>query len=109
MSTEPLTDVINAGSSSLKFNIYQGKQRILVGRVDRFGVDASASAIGPNGETITPPDLSTKSPAAPSEALPAILQWARGRRMEALGHRIVHDGLQHSRPARVAPELLTEL
>ena len=45
--------------------------------------------------------------------LPAILPWARerlgDRRLAALGHRVVHGGLHHSRPARVTPELLAEL
>ena len=31
------------------------------------------------------------------------------RRLAALGHRVVHGGLHHSRPARVTPELLAEL
>jgi acetate kinase len=41
------------------------------------------------------------------------LPWAREklgyRRLAALGHRVVHGGLNHSRPARVTPELLAEL
>jgi acetate kinase len=49
----------------------------------------------------------------PSEVLPAIISWARerfgDRRLAALGHRVVHGGLHHSRPARVTPELLAEL
>jgi acetate kinase len=49
----------------------------------------------------------------PSEVLPALLPWARerlgDRRLAALGHRVVHDGLRYSRPARLTPELLTEL
>jgi acetate kinase len=49
----------------------------------------------------------------PSEVLPAILPWGReklgNRRLDALGHRVVHGGLRHSRPARVTPELLAEL
>ena len=52
-------------------------------------------------------------PASPSEVLPAMLPWAReqlgGRRLAALGHRVVHGGARHSKPARVTPELLDEL
>jgi acetate kinase len=112
-STEPLIGVINAGSSSLKFSIYEGDRPVLAGQVDRIGVHPSASATGPNGEVIAPPDLGTRLPAVPSEVLPAILRWARDRlgdrRLAALGHRVVHGGLHHSRPARVTPELLAEL
>jgi acetate kinase len=81
--------------------------------VDGIGVHPSARATGSHGEAISPPDLGTKPPSAPDEALPAILQWVRmrlgERRLAALGHRVVHGGLHHSRPARVTPQLLAEL
>jgi acetate kinase len=112
-STEPLISVINAGSSSVKFSFYEGERRILAGQVDGIGAHPSASATGPNGEKLEPPDLGPKPPTVPSEVLPAILPWARqrlgDRRLAALGHRVVHGGLHHSRPARVTPELLAEL
>src|SRR5271156_1036488 len=112
-AAEPLIGVINAGSSSVKFSFYEGERRILTGQVDGIGANPSASAIGPDGEKLDPPDLGTKPPTVPSEVLPAILTWARewlgDRRLAALGHRVVHGGLRHSRPARVTPELLAEL
>jgi acetate kinase len=112
-TVEPLIGVINAGSSSVKFSFYEGEQGILSGQVDGTGAHPSASATGPDGEKLEPPDLGTKPPTVPSEVLPAILPWARerlgNRRLDALGHRVVHGGLHHSRPARVTPELLAEL
>src|SRR5215813_5730662 len=112
-ATEPLIGVMNAGSSSLKFSFYEGERRILTGQVDGIGARPSASATGPNGEAVAPPDLGTKPPAVPSEVLPAILPWAKerlgDRRLAALGHRVVHGGMRHSRPARVTPGLLAEL
>src|SRR5216683_1894183 len=113
VTTEPLIGVINAGSSSLKFSFYEGERRILAGQVDGLGARPSASATGPAGEAIVPPDLGAAPPATPSEVLPAVLPWARerlgARRLAALGHRVVHGGMHHSRPARVTPELLGEL
>src|SRR4051812_22613437 len=112
-SPEPLIGVINAGSSSVKFSFYEGDRRILTGQVEGIGAHPSAIAAGPNGEKLAPPDLGTKPPTVPSEVLPAILPWAREkldhRRLAALGPRVVHGGLHHSRPARVTPELLAEL
>src|SRR6516162_8305559 len=112
-TSQPLIGVINAGSSSVKFSFYEGEQRILAGQVDGIGAHPSASAEGPKGEKIAPPDLGAKPPTVPSEVLPAILPWAReqlgARHLAALGHRVVHGGLRHSRPARVTPELLAEL
>ncbi len=110
---EPLIGVINAGSSSLKFSVYEGERRLLSGQVDGLGARPSASAAGPDGEAIAPPDLGATPPSTPSEVLPAVLPWTRerigGRQLAALGHRVVHGGLHHSRPARVTPELLAEL
>jgi acetate kinase len=113
-ATEPLIGVINAGSSSVKFSFYEGEKRLLAGQVDGIGAHPSASATGPNNEAVAPPDLGAKSPAVPSEVLSAIIPWARerlgaDRRLAALGHRVVHGGMRHSEPARVTPELLTEL
>jgi acetate kinase len=112
-ATEPVIGVINAGSSSVKFSFYEGERRILGGQVDGIGAHPSASATGLNGEKLDLPDLGTKPPTVPSEVLPAILPWAReklgDRRLDALGHRVVHGGLHHSRPGRVTPELLAEL
>jgi acetate kinase len=112
-ATEPLIGVVNAGSSSLKFSFYEGEKRLLSGQVDGIGARPKASATGSNGETIAPPETGGKDITTPSELLPALLPWARdrlgGRRLAALGHRIVHGGLRHSRPALVTRELLGEL
>ena len=112
-AAEALIGVINAGSSSLKFSFYEGERRLLTGQVDGLGVRPSASATGPDGEAIVPPDLGAAPPSTPSELLPAIIPWARerlgARRLAALGHRVVHGGLRHSKPARVTSELLEEL
>ena len=110
---EPLIGVINAGSSSLKFSIYEGEKRLLGGNIDGIGVRPKATASDANGKPIAPPDFAGSPPGSPSEALPAILPWARQylgtRRLAALGHRVVHGGMRHSKPARVTPELLAEL
>ena len=110
---EPLIGVINAGSSSFKFSIYEGEKRLLAGNIDGIGVRPIAIATDANGDPIAPPDFARSVPASPSEVLPTILPWARRhlgtRRLTALGHRVVHGGIRHSKPARVTPELLAEL
>jgi acetate kinase len=110
---EPLIGVINAGSSSLKFSIYEGEKRFLAGNIDGIGVHPNATATDANGDPIAPPDFARSIPASPSEVLPAILPWARQhlgtRSLAALGHRVVHGGMRHSKPARVTPDLLAEL
>jgi acetate kinase len=112
-ATEPLIGVLNAGSSSLKFSFYEGEKRLLSGQVDGIGIHPRVSASGPDGRPIAPPELGSKPATVPSELLPALIPWARrqlgDRPLAALGHRVVHGGMRHSRPARVTAELLGEL
>ena len=117
-NTEPLIGVINAGSSSLKFTIYEGENRLLSGDVDGLGGFpsarvATARVTGSDGRAIPPPEFHTSAPATPSEALALMLPWARqalgGRRLDVVGHRVVHGGTRHSKPLRVTPQLIAEL
>jgi acetate kinase len=111
-AVDPLIGVINAGSSSLKFAFYEGERRIILGQIAGLGTQPRASAYGRDGEELTPPILAAR-PATASEALPAVLPWAKealgGRRLDALGHRVVQGGMQHIGHERVTPKLLAEL
>lgn len=111
--SDGLIGVINAGSSSLKFSLYEGDALQLSGQVDGIGVRPAAKARNGAGEAIDAPDLSASPPATPAEALLALLPWLRGhiggRPLAALGHRVVHGGPHHDRPKRVTPALLEEL
>jgi acetate kinase len=110
---EPLIGVINAGSSSVKYAFFEGERRLLSGQAGTSAEHAAITAIGADGSAVPPPDLAAAAVAAPGELVPALLRWAGerfgGRKLAALGHRVVHGGLGHSRPARVTPELLAEL
>ncbi len=112
-AVEPLIGVINAGSSSLKFSFYEGETRLLSGQVEGIGAHPAAQAVGADGKAIEPPAFVGQPPASPSEVLPAMLSWAREqlgeRQLAALGHRVVHGGARHAKPARVTPELLADL
>lgn len=112
-TAEPLIGVVNAGSSSVKFAFYEGDRRMLSGQADISAGRAAITAVGAEGGALPPPDLATAALAEPGALLPALLGWASerlgGRKLAGLGHRVVHGGLHHSRPARVTPELLAEL
>ncbi|PWS35195.1 acetate kinase [Falsiroseomonas bella] len=111
--TDGLIGVVNAGSSSLKFSIYAGDDCLLNGQVDGIGVRPAAKARTGAGEALPPPDLSAAPPATPADALVALMpwlqEWLAGRRLSAIGHRVVHGGPNHAAPARVTPAMLDEL
>ena len=110
---EPVIAVFNAGSSSLKFAFYEGDQGILSGQVDGIGVRPAAKASAADGTALEPPNLASAAPTTPSDVLPVLIPWAKeklgGRRLAALGHRVVHGGMRRVRPERITRELLAEL
>ena len=109
----PLVGVVNAGSSSLKFSIFEGERCLLDGQVDGIGARPGFRAKDASGASLDGPPPAGSGPADPAEALHWILPWLRdrlgGRPLAALGHRVVHGGAAHGRPARVTPALLEEL
>ena len=109
----PLVGVVNAGSSSLKFSVFEDDRCILSGQVDGIGVRPGLRALDASGAPVPGPDLGQAPPRTPAEALLVLLPWLRdrlgGRTLAALGHRVVHGGPRHDRPARVSAALLEEL
>ena len=73
--------VLNAGSSTLKFALFEGSNRAL-------------------GETV-------EIGIAP--AFEAVFERLEGRTPRAVGHRIVHGGETFTAPVRIAPDTLAEL
>lgn len=110
---EPVIAVFNAGSSSLKFAFYEGVHEILSGQFDGIGTRPAAKAFAADGTALEPPNLAPAAPTTPSDLLPVLIPWAKeklgGRRLVALGHRVVHGGMRRVRPERVTRELLAEL
>jgi len=102
---------LNAGSSSIKFALYESgfwSAPVLRGKLDQRG---AAKATLSWTQTGAPSEQ--KNLEVPSHELAArLLDWLDGRaelaRVKGIGHRIVH-GLAHAEPARVTPELLQEL
>jgi len=102
---------INAGSSSIRFAIYDGLTlRLCAGgvldRVDTAGMRLIVD--GADGRRVSQ-RLRGKGHRA---AIGALLDWLDRQptlpAIAAVGHRIVH-GMKHSAPARVTPQLLAEL
>ena len=112
MTDSPLIGVVNAGSSSVKFALFEGEQRLLSVLIDGIGVRPQARARDASGAPVAPPSLDPP-PATPADVVPALFAWLRdrlgGRRLDALGHRVVHGGLHHARPERVSAPLMAEL
>ncbi|WP_116082654.1 acetate/propionate family kinase [Tropicimonas sp. IMCC34011] len=106
---------LNAGSSSLKFSVYEagaqtgrGPAKILGGQIEPLG-PAARLTLDEAGET----RVTEIGPAGMGEAIGTILVTLQrrlaGRRVAAVGHRIVHGGTDFDRPVRLTPGVLKRL
>ncbi len=108
--------VLNAGSSSLKFRVYecsaQSQWRTAVrGAIDGVGSAARLSADDGAGNELA--DSRLPEVRDPRGALDALDAWLRrryaGGRVAGVGHRVVHGGSRYAEPIVVTPEVLRDL
>jgi acetate kinase len=109
--------VLNAGSSSLKFCVYQpadaGAWRLEArGQIEGLGTSPRFSAKDDAGRTLDEqrPDGSVRDART---ALDFLAAWLRtrfqGTRVLGVGHRVVHGGARYAAPTLVTPEVLENL
>lgn len=108
--------VVNAGSSSLKFQLYDAvgdtTARLLKGQIDGIGVRPRLRATTADGSEVTDrnydpgevPDL----PSAVREMRALLARYA-GHRMIAIGHRVVHGGPDFAAPVMIDVDVLARL
>ncbi|HKP67783.1 MAG TPA: acetate/propionate family kinase [Pyrinomonadaceae bacterium] len=108
--------VLNAGSSSLKFCVFQRPgyhawRLASRGQIEGIGTAPHLSAKNDEGEKLIDEDLTGVETG--SEAIEALSGWLRskyaGARVLGVGHRVVHGGPKYDRPTIVDKEVLKEL
>jgi acetate kinase len=111
------TLVLNAGSSSLKFCVYQRPQganwRLEArGQIEGIGTSPRFSAKDADGTSLAEVKLDPNVNDGRS-ALDTLANWLRSRyagsRVLGVGHRVVHGGAKYTQPIIVTPEVLTGL
>jgi len=109
--------VINAGSSSLKFCVYQRPADVAWrlearGQIDGIGTTPRFSAKDEAGRSLTDDTLDT-SVRDGRAALDVLAAWLRahygGSRVLGVGHRVVHGGARHAGPCVITPEVIDDL
>src|SRR5215217_7397144 len=107
--------VLNAGSSSLKFCVFErppgeGWHLEARGQVEGIGASPRLSVKGANGESMASQDVAARDG---SEAIDTLATWLRskygGSRVLGVGHRVVHGGARFAGPTIITPEVLAEL
>ena len=107
--------VLNAGSSSLKFCVFErpvGERWHLEsrGQIEGIGTAPRLSVKDEIGHSLVKKDVPAKDG---SEAIAALAEWLRsmygGSRVLGVGHRVVHGGARFSGPTIIDTEVMKEL
>jgi acetate kinase len=107
--------VINAGSSSIKFAIYEASEKegcLFQGQVEGIGVTPHLTVTDATGAGIEDRSFDPKG-FDHGAATREIIGLARGKLAEGsvigVGHRVVHGGLKYASPVRVTEIVLGDL
>lgn len=109
--------VLNAGSSSLKFAVFEehgaGLRRMLAGSIRDLGLSPRFIARNGEGEVLVTREWEEGALPGHEEAMaylfdtmPALLQ---GHHVRAVGHRVVHGGEHYTAPVRIDADALRAL
>ena len=110
--------VLNAGSSSIKFQLFavaEGDhlERILKGQFDGIGVQPRLISTGRNGEELRNERWDANEvgnvPAALDKVIGFLVGEIGGQLPSAIGHRVVHGGIGYSQPTLVTDEVIAQL
>ena len=109
--------VVNAGSSSLKFQLFAMEpgsrvKRLLKGQLDGIGVRPRLRATKGDGAIAIDRMFSPEEVRDLPAAIQVTAEWLRGTEnvdLAAIGHRVVHGGPEYSEPILVSPEVLDRL
>ena len=109
--------VVNAGSSSVKFQLYGTEgagdlKRLVKGQMDGIGVRARLRASGADGKTLVDQTYSVEEVPDLPAAMLKVGAWLRETQkvsLVAVGHRVVHGGPDYDRPVIVDDQVLTRL
>ncbi|MBE7637531.1 acetate/propionate family kinase [Sneathiella sp. P13V-1] len=102
---------INAGSSSLKFAIYEAEEKdqpLYNGQVEAIGLTPKLIVNRNDEKTIKKVEAQTAA-----EALMAIFTFIKDElpdlQISAIGHRIVHGGIEFEKPVKINAEVIDKL
>ena len=107
--------VINAGSSSIKFAIFQDdsdKSLLFRGQVENIGIAPKLTVQSPHGKSLVEREWGAKElnhRSATRIILQTCIALLGGRAVEGIGHRVVHGGTHFTAPALVTKDVVASL
>ena len=107
--------VFNAGSSSIKFAIFDNDDPdgiLFKGQVENIGVAPKLSVDDGSGGTLIEKEWKAKEvdhKSATTIILETAIGLLGGRSIPAIGHRVVHGGTKFAAPVVISPEVIAQL
>jgi acetate kinase len=109
--------VVNAGSSSVKFRVYETGaapplRQLVSGQIDGIGVRPRLRATGAQDEDLIDRRYDAKELPDVATAMRTAGAWLQSEQkltFVAIGHRVVHGGPQYDRPTLVNEKVLDDL
>jgi acetate kinase len=107
--------VLNAGSSSIKFAVYEGGSSDSVlfrGQLQQIGTAPRLHAENAHGEVVADrnwPAEALDQRAATMELVTTVADLVRGTPVSGVGHRVVHGGTKYAAPVRVDSQVMASL
>lgn len=110
--------VLNAGSSSLKFCVFERPvekawRLEARGQIEGIGTSPRLAVKDERGETLADEQLETVKLHDGRDAVECLAGWLRsnygGSRVLGVGHRVVHGGSEFSSPVIIDPRILSDL
>jgi acetate kinase len=106
--------VINAGSSSIKFALYEAETESLLyrGKIEQIGIEPHLQVSDAKGAAVVErrwPAKGLDHRAATQEILETGRSLVAGAPVAAVGHRVVHGGTKYALPLRIDREVIAEL
>src|SRR5262245_14232781 len=108
--------VINAGSSSLKFQVFGIDRRdlncLVKGQIDGIGSRPRLRAEGPDKKPLIDETYAREKVSDLPAATQVAGDWLRSSQkvnLMAVGHRVVHGGPDFSRPVRITGDVVAQL
>src|SRR6201987_698818 len=109
--------VVNAGSSSVKFQVFDQRasgapQRLIKGQFDGIGTRPRLRAAARSGKALIEKKYSPQEIGDVATAIGAASNWLRETQkieLAAVGHRVVHGGPDYDRPVVINKDVLKRL
>ena len=106
--------VINAGSSSIKFALFEGEEEQLLfrGQIENIGVAPKLTAEDPDGKKVVENEWQAAEldhGKATRVILETAIELLGGKHVAGVGHRVVHGGTRFTEPTLVTRNVIASL